>query len=80
MLLDNHEAGGETGGVGGTGDGEDIQPVEEEHKVCAGGRYSLKSVMPLQSNLRGPPTQLPDSSVDCSGSGVCGKRCDWLYW
>ena len=65
MLLDSQ---GE--GEGGPGEGEYIQPVEEEHQDWGDGGYSLWSVIPLQSNLLGPPQPL-DSSIDWSGSGVC---------
>jgi hypothetical protein len=59
MLLVNHG-----GDVGRERDGED-------HQLCGGeGGSSLKS--DDQSNLRGSPAQLPDSSLDCSGSGqIC---------
>ena len=67
MLLDSHG-----GGVGGSGEGEYIQSVEEDHQDWENGGSSLRSVIPLQSNLCGPPTQLPNSSLDWSGSGVCG--------
>ena len=60
---------------GGPSDGEDTQPVEEDHQVCGEGWSSLESVIPLQSNLRGPPAQLPDSSLDCSGTGVLEEMC-----
>ena len=57
-------------GEGGNKDGVD-------HQLCGGdGGSSLKSFdspLQVQSNQRGSPTQLPDSSLDCSGSGVCGK-------
>ena len=75
MLLDSHG-----GGVGGPGEGEYIQSVEEDHKDWEDGGSSLRSVIPLQSNLCGPPTQLPDSSLDWSGSGVCGKGWAWVFW
>ena len=75
MLLDSHG-----GGDGEPGEGEYIQPVEEEHQGWEDGGFSLTSVIPLQSNLLGPPTQQLDSSLDCSGSGVHGKGWAWLFW
>ena len=75
MLLESHG-----GGDGGPGEGEYLQPVEEDHPDWEEGGSSLNSVMPLQSNLLGPPTQLLDSSLDCSGSGVRGKGLVWLFW
>ena len=72
MLLVSHG-----GDVGREGDGED-------HQLCGGeGGSSLKSDDPplqVQSNLRGSPAQLPDSSLDCSGSGVCGMGWNWFFW
>ena len=64
MLLDSHG-----GGDGGPGEGEYIQPGEEEHQDWGDGGSSLTSVIPL---LGTPPAQLPDSSLDWSGSGVYG--------
>ena len=75
MLLDSHG-----GGDGGPGEGEYIQPGEEEHKDWEDGGSSLTLQCLLQSNLLGPPTQLLDSSIDWSGSGVCGKGRVWLFW
>ena len=69
MLLDSHG-----GGDGGPGEGEYIQPGEEEHQDWGEGVSSLTSFIPLQSNLLGTPAQLLDSSLDWSGSGVHGKR------
>ena len=69
MLLDSHG-----GGDGGPGEGEYIQPVEEDHPEWGVGGSSLISDIPLQSNLLGPPAQLLDSSLDFSGSGVRGKE------
>ena len=71
--------GSHGGGDGGPGEGEYIQPVEE-HQDWDGGGSSLTSVIPLQSNFLGPPTQLLDSSLDWSGSGVRGKGWAWLFW
>ena len=71
MLLVSHG-----GDVWGAGDGED-------HQLCWEGGSSLKSDDPplqVQSIQRGSPAQLPDSSLDCSGSGVCGKMWAWLFW
>ena len=68
MLLDSHG-----GGVGEPGEGEYIQSVEEDHQEWEDGGSSLRSVIPLQSNLCGPPTQLPNSSLDWSGSGGVGR-------
>ena len=67
MLLGIH--GGDDGRIG---DGGDIDPVVEYHQAWPG--------IPLQSNLRGSPRQLLDSSVDISGSGVCGKGWARLFW
>ena len=72
MLLGIH--GGDDGRIG---DGGDIDPVVEYHQAWGEGG---SSVIPLQSNLRGSPRQLLDSSVDISGSGVCGKGWAWLFW
>ena len=68
-MLDSHG-----GGDGEPGEGEYIQSVEEEHRGWEAGGFSLTSVIPLQSNLLGPPAQLLDSSLDFSGSGVRGKE------
>ena len=57
-MLESHG-----GGDGGPGEGEYLQPVEEDHPDWDEGGSSLNSVMPLQSNLLGPPTQLLDSDV-----------------
>ena len=50
MLLDSHG-----GGVGDPGEGEYIQSVEEDHQDWEDGGSSLRSVIPLQSNLLGHP-------------------------
>ena len=68
MLLDSHG-----GGDGGPGEGEYIQPGEEEHQDLGEGWSSLTSDILLQSNCLGT-AQLLDSSLDWSGSGVDGKR------
>lgn len=75
MLLYSHG-----GGDGGPGEGEYIQPVEEEHQDREDGTSLQRSVIPLQSNLLGPPAQLLDSSTDLSGSGVSGKGWAWFFW
>ena len=64
MLLDSH-----AGGVGGPGDDMVVQ-LGEDHQVCGEGGVDRESVTLLQSNLRGPPPKLPDSSFDSSGSGL----------
>ena len=69
MLLDSHG-----GGDGGPGEGEYIQPVGEDHPEWEDEGSCLTSVISLQSNLLGPASQRLDSSLDLSGSGVCGKR------
>ena len=88
MLLGSHSggpgegdkgSGGEDGGPGegvwGPGEGEYIQPVEEDHPDWEDGGSSLSPDILLQSNLLGPPTKLQDSSLDSSGScsGVWGN-------
>ena len=67
---------GDEGPGGRPGEGEYIQPVEEDHPDWEDDGFSLGSDILLQSNLLGPPTQLQDSSLDRSGScsgGVWGK-------
>ena len=57
------------------------QPVDEDHHGWGEGGSSLKSA--IQSYLGGTPSQLPNSNLDCSGSGVCGKGLKgwaWLFW
>jgi len=82
MLLDK-PGGGDGGpgkGDGGPGEGEYIQPGEGEHQDWEDGGSSQISVISLQSNLLGPPTQLLDSSLDWSGSGVCGNGYACMFW
>ena len=69
MMLDSHG-----GCVGGPGDGEYVQPVEEVYQDWEDGGCSLWSIIPLRSSLLGPPLLIMNLHILLLIHGYCCGR------
>ena len=80
MLFDSH--GGVEQGLGdGVGTPIGVPDENIQELLLPESSLLVAGVLVVQTMLPGKPPQLPDSSVDCSGSGMLGvDGCDWLSW